>query len=457
MGVKICIFNNLMVYYSLIEPTLTLLFILKYMSRFARLLEYSKEALQDSNSFVNKFAYPGLFVNSLNELNELIGNDAIKESLASQIMYLVSIDTENKDVNAQPMMINTLLYGPSGAGKTAVAMKIAKIWYAMGIIGQKESIFSYGKSFVESIMDEQPVILMTYAYMGFVMSMSIYSFVKKSINDTSTFWIILGIVGFILIVYSIHRYYINQYNESTIKDTDIVTIVSREDFVDKYLGGTDKKTKDLLMRNTGKVLFIDEAYSLYNGDNDPYGMEALTTLNRYISENPEKIVVIMAGYKDLIRDKIFANQPGLRSRFMWHFECNGYNANELYQIFLVMLKKEGWSIIPEHKRSLQDLITKNYESFKAFGRDIQRLVFFSQLEHSEMSLNDVTIQPRELNITMIERGMRTYLQNDVDESTQSTTSLADLLKSMMKDQKQPERDSYRENSVDDMSCKLLHE
>ena len=240
-----------------------------------------------------------------------------------------------------------------------------------------------------------------------------------------------------MVIYINNRNYANKVNSEAIKDSDIITIVSREDFIDKYLGGTDKKTKGLLIANMGKVLFIDEAYSLYNGDHDPYGMEALTTLNRFLSENSDSIFVIMAGYKDLIRDKIFTNQPGLKSRFMWHFQCNGYNEDELYRIFLLMLKKEGWKLVKGHKPQLRELITSNIIHFKAFARDIQRLMFFSQLEYSESFTLNNNLNNKELTIDMIERAMTIFIDNDIDSessvkpSVQPTTdSLRNLLKLM---------------------------
>ena len=80
-------------------------------------------------------------------------------------------------------------------------------------------------------------------------------------------------------------------------NTDIIRIVSREDFVGGFLGQTAIKTENLLKESLGKVLFIDEAYSLINDERDSYGYECLTTLNRFMSEHSSEIVIIFAGYK----------------------------------------------------------------------------------------------------------------------------------------------------------------
>lgn len=407
------------------------------MSRFDRLIESSENALKVENSFVNKFKYPGLFVISLKELRDLIGNETIKDSIASQIMYLISTRDDIKNVNSSPVMMNTLLYGPPGTGKTAIASKLAKIYYAMGVLKNGNVLKS-----TESLLNPEYIAIGVYILIyGYVVILAITKIFSNIVEYIGLKYIMLIFIVIMLLVvmviYINNKDYANKVNSMAVKDSDIITIVSREDFIDKYLGGTDKKTKTLLMANMGKVLFIDEAYSLYNGDHDPYGMEALTTLNRFLSENSDNIFVIMAGYKDLIRDKIFTNQPGLKSRFMWHFECNGYDDDELYRIFLLMLKNEGWKLVKEHKPQLRELITSNVSNFKSFARDIQRLIFFSQLEYSESFTMNNNTNKKELTIDMIERAMKIFIDNDIDNDidnkssvNQTDDSLISLLKIM---------------------------
>jgi len=134
-------------------------------------------------------------------------------------------------------------------------------------------------------------------------------------------------------------------------------------------------------------LFIDEAYSLLNDTRDAYGMEALTTLNLFLSENPGKIVVIFAGYEDLMKYGIFQAQPGLLRRCMWKFKIDGYSGDELADIFFLQAKKEGWRIPSKEIRKIRNVISSNKQLFTAFGGDTERLLFFSQLEASKNSIS----------------------------------------------------------------------
>ena len=173
---------------------------------------------------------------------------------------------------------------------------------------------------------------------------------------------------------------------SEINDRDLIKVVSRADFVAEYLGQSAPKTKALLYANLGKVLFIDEAYSLYNGERDQFGMEALTTLDLFMSEHPDSIAVIFAGYKDLMKYGIFRVQPGLPRRCMWHFECARYTGNELCDIFFRQAYQDGWAIRESDRYNIRQLISDNADIFKSYGGDTERLLFFSKLEVSRNNM-----------------------------------------------------------------------
>jgi hypothetical protein len=162
-------------------------------------------------------------------------------------------------------------------------------------------------------------------------------------------------------------------------------------------------------------VFIDEAYSLLNDSRDPYGLEALTTLNLFMSENPESIVVIFAGYEDLLQNGIFKAQPGLPRRCMWQFKCEGYNGPQLASIFYRQLEKEGWDVV--NRKAVTKLITKNLDLFPSFGGDTERLSFFSQLEASRETFlstkNTAHIGIRTLTIEQIKRGLERLKENNI--------------------------------------------
>jgi len=164
------------------------------------------------------------------------------------------------------------------------------------------------------------------------------------------------------------------------KNFDLIRIVSREDFIGGYLGQTAIKTEKLLRDSIGKVLFIDEAYSLVNDEKDSYGYECLTTLNRFMSEHSSEIVIIFAGYKELMENTIFKAQPGLKRRCTWHFEIKGYSEVGLSKIFETQLKNNGWLLNPDVDSV--DFFKKNLKDFPFYGGDTLRLVFYCKICYS---------------------------------------------------------------------------
>lgn len=173
---------------------------------------------------------------------------------------------------------------------------------------------------------------------------------------------------------------LNKDPELEPKKFDMIRIVSREDFVGGYLGQTAIKTEKLLRDSIGKVLFIDEAYSLINDDKDSYGYECLTTLNRFMSEHSSEIVIIFAGYKDMMENTIFKAQPGLKRRCTWHFEIKGYSEYGLSKIFESQLNDNGWEL--EDDIDLISFFKENLKEFPFYGGDTLRLAFYSKICYS---------------------------------------------------------------------------
>ena len=163
-------------------------------------------------------------------------------------------------------------------------------------------------------------------------------------------------------------------------------IVSRVNFVAEYVGQTAVKTRKLLEENRGNVLFVDEAYSLYHGDRDSFGTEALTVINQYMTENPDSTVLIFAGYKDLMQSTIFKAQPGLARRFAFTFEITGYTPEELSDIFLLQLKADDWQY--SSRPELITFFTEHMADFPCFGGDTKRLIFQCKLLHTSSHWND---------------------------------------------------------------------
>lgn len=124
--------------------------------------------------------------------------------------------------------------------------------------------------------------------------------------------------------------------------TNKLVSVTRDDLVGQYIGHTAPKTKEVLKRAMGGVLFIDEAYYLYRPENErDYGQEAIEILLQVMENNRDDLVVIVAGYKDRM-ERFFQSNPGFRSRIGHHLEFPDYTLDELMAIAELMLKQQNY-------------------------------------------------------------------------------------------------------------------
>ena len=129
--------------------------------------------------------------------------------------------------------------------------------------------------------------------------------------------------------------------------TNKFKVVSRPDLIAGYLGQTALKTQKVLTESLGGVLFIDEAYSLGNNDDDSgnaYSKECIDTINKFLSENTTNFVLIIAGYKDELDKCFFSQNKGLERRFPWRYDLVEYSSNNLKDIFKFQVSSNGWYI-----------------------------------------------------------------------------------------------------------------
>ena len=137
--------------------------------------------------------------------------------------------------------------------------------------------------------------------------------------------------------------------------------VTRDDLVGQYIGHTAPKTKEVLKKAMGGVLFIDEAYYLYIPDNErDYGSEAIEILLQVMENQRDDLVVILAGYKEPM-DKFYESNPGLSSRIANHIDFPDYTVSELLQISKIMLSEEQYQLTPQAEVALEQYITKRKE------------------------------------------------------------------------------------------------
>ena len=137
---------------------------------------------------------------------------------------------------------------------------------------------------------------------------------------------------------------------------DHVVSVTRDDLVGQYIGHTAPKTKEVLKRAMGGVLFIDEAYYLYRPENErDYGQEAIEILLQVMEDNRDDLVVILAGYRDRM-DTFFRSNPGMASRIAHHVDFPDFEAEELLEIARLMTTGMQYRFAPEAERAMGDYI-----------------------------------------------------------------------------------------------------
>ena len=150
------------------------------------------------------------------------------------------------------------------------------------------------------------------------------------------------------------------YQLGYIKKGHLLT-VTRDDLVGQYIGHTAPKTKEVLKKAIGGVLFIDEAYYLYKPDNErDYGSEAIEILLQVMENQRDDLVVILAGYKEPM-DKFYESNPGLSSRIANHIDFPDYSTDELLKISKLMLEDQQYQLTPDAEVALERYIDKRRE------------------------------------------------------------------------------------------------
>lgn len=471
------------------------------MSDLSHLIARLQRGIARNASYVKTILHPQLLVMSLQELHDLIGNDDVKDSVATQVSHLIMVRRraqEHTTIKEDEVMLNTKLEGPPGVGKTLIATKLAKIWYSLGYLHiskpteDKQELRDMLKDLLKTNDSDGTGSsandgMTLYIFLLFIIILiTVMSMIWSFYTRFGGVWTAIGIVLLLILIIAFaffisasvndnndtnniqqningqnnnvtgpfNKGQVNSNNEqigqfSFPNDSELFVTCSRQDFIDKYVGWTAQKVLKFVKQHKGKVIFVDEAYSLINGPHDEFGMEALTTLNLYMSQHPRDNIFIFAGYRDLLETGPFAAQPGLKRRFMWQFNCNGYNGQQLFEIFKVQLAKKGWGVNKEQE--VRQLFVQNADAFQGFGGDTERAAFFAELEHSR----DFISNENGLSINMLEphhvrRGIQKLRDNNPDSSDiESTNPLANMMKliSSSKTSKKSDKSSV---TVEDM-------
>jgi probable Rubsico expression protein CbbX len=163
---------------------------------------------------------------------------------------------------------------------------------------------------------------------------------------------------------------------------------TRDDLVGQYIGHTAPKTREMLKRAMGGVLFIDEAYYLYRPENErDYGAEAIEILLQVMENNRDDLVVIFAGYKDKM-DIFYQSNPGLSSRVANHIDFPDYTAPELLAIAKLILASESYRFSDEASIAFSDYIQRRMLlPFFANARSIRNAIDRARMRQANRLFN----------------------------------------------------------------------
>jgi probable Rubsico expression protein CbbX len=162
-----------------------------------------------------------------------------------------------------------------------------------------------------------------------------------------------------------------------------VVAVTRDDLVGQYVGHTAPKTKEVLKRAYGGVLFIDEAYYLYRPENErDYGVEAIEILLQVMENERDRLVVILAGYKDRM-DDFFRLNPGMSSRVAHHIDFPDYTIDELLGIGRLMLDGESYALTPDAQDAFREYLDRRRRQPRfAHARSVRNAIERARLRHA---------------------------------------------------------------------------
>lgn len=168
----------------------------------------------------------------------------------------------------------------------------------------------------------------------------------------------------------------NIFNEIGILTKGHLIEVERADLVGEYIGHTAQKTKEMLKKAMGGIMFVDEAYTLAQGGEKDFGKEAIATIVKAMEDYRDNLIIILAGYT-LEMEKFMQSNPGLRSRFPIHINFKDYDEEELFQIALQMYLERDYELTSRCRWRLKNILhefAKNRHPHSGNARYVRNLV-----------------------------------------------------------------------------------
>lgn len=363
----------------------------------------SLKDLINKNQQIIKCTDIALFNSAIDELDKIIGMQSIKQSIADQIKTVI---VSKQQGFFRQNMLHCMICGPPGVGKTKVAKILSQLWFSLGFVRgyDQKTLPNYEDSYKktkEILLRANETIRQNSSQFKRLRD----KFCKRQYYNYHEFQDIVSeynaLVGTNLQSYLTNLLQVTQAEniKQKKKSTEYFKIVSREDLISKYLGGTANKTREVLESCIGGVLFIDEAYSICTNDRDSYGRECLTTINQFMTEHNDEIIIIMAGYNP---DSLFEQQPGLRRRLTLH-TIEPYTSDELCRIFEQQLGA-GWYFDRGYAESF---FRKNLSSFANYGGDTEKLALQIKMIYCRhiFDTNQLYTKERHLTESMFEQSL----------------------------------------------------
>lgn len=354
------------------------------MDKLGRLVSFFEAAVnnnesREANIISTLKVDPTKILNALRNLASIVGCESAKQAVAEYVQMLVVSGAKNVDAG------HCIITGSPGVGKTTLAIAIARV---LGEFYQsRSSDVSVSTSDSENILAN--ITEVSEALKTVSEAKRLVSNARRKTEDAvysqelSAIAIAMDMVNHALcdVVSTLTANHATislcETTETTEnkEQSEVYTIVGKETFVGMWQGHTTEKTLEFLRQNVGKVIIVEEAYTLCTGPGDSYGSELLALINRHMTEHARENIFIFCGYSDLIERNLFSMQPGLRRRFSTRISIEGYTLKELVKIYISQINSDGWSSDEKMEADANEIFESvGLSVFPHFGGDTRRLV-----------------------------------------------------------------------------------